>query len=116
MTFDTSLFAANDPELAKQVAELPVYFEGMETVKISWIDAKALVKEASSYKKEIEAFISMLSHGKNNVPYYYVLERMAIEKQDFRYFMKIIKYCNNFYYGKGYDSVRVVYYATVDVM
>lgn len=44
MKFDTSLFKENDPQLAKQVEKLSVFFEGVNDVKISWIDAKVLVK------------------------------------------------------------------------
>ena len=35
MGFDTSLFAENDPQLAKQVESISVYFDGMEEVRIS---------------------------------------------------------------------------------
>lgn len=114
MGFDTSLFAENDPQLAKQVDSISVYFDGMDEVRISWIDAKALVKRASSYMKEIEAFVNMLSNGRENVPYYRFLQEMSIENHDFRHFMSIVKMANKFYYGKGYDRVRVVYYATAD--
>ena len=114
MGFDTSLFAVNDPQLAKQVENISVFFDGMDEVRISWIDAKALVKQASSYLKEIEAFVNMLSNGRENVPYYRFLQEMAIQKHEFRHFMSIVKMSNKFYYGKSYDSVRVVYYATAD--
>lgn len=114
MGFDTSLFKANDPELARKIETLPIGFDGMEEVKISWIDAKALIKEGSNSWSELYHFIYMCQNGRENVPYYRYLQEIAIENGEFRSFMKILRLCNHFYYGEGYDSVRVVYYATLE--
>lgn len=116
MGFDTSLFKANDPELARKIENLPIGFDGMDEVRISWIDAKALLKDGSRYWKQLSAFIHMCANGRENVPYYRFLQEMAIENGDFRHFISILKMCNDFYYGDGYDSVRVVYYATANAL
>lgn len=116
MGFDTSLFANNDPQLASRIENLPIGFEGMESVKISWIDAKALIKDGSEYWKNLYMFVEMCTHGRENVPYYRFLQQMACDKGDFRSFNKLLRMINHFYYGEGYDSVRVVYYATIDAI
>ena len=116
MGFNTILFAMNDYELANKIENLPIGFDGMENVRISWIDAKALLKDGSSYWKNLYLFVDMCTNGRENIPYYRFLQEMATETGDFRYFMMILRLANDFYYGKGYDSVKVVYYATVDAL
>lgn len=115
MTFDTSLFEKNDPELAREVAALGIYFDGMEEVRISWIDAKGLVNEYSKDRLEIEMFITMLENGKEQIPYYRYLQLMAIDSGEYRSFIKVIRLANKFYYEDGEESLRVVYYETDNV-
>ena len=62
MGFNTILFAMNDYELANKIENLPIGFDGMENVKISWIDAKALLKDGSSYWKNLYLFVDMCSN------------------------------------------------------
>ena len=45
MKFDTTLFEKNDKKLAKRVKKLSVVFDGVEDKKLTWIDAKSLVKK-----------------------------------------------------------------------
>ena len=101
MKFDTTLFKKNDPQLAKQVEKLSVFFEGVNDVKISWIDAKVLVKKYSYYLKQIKALASVtkpvgLSENEFYRVYDYIKARLN-ECNGFRWFMQIVKAANRIY-------------------
>lgn len=56
MKFDTSLFEKNDKKLANQVKDLGKKLKGEETVPLSWIDAKFIVKRSSVIIYDLKKF------------------------------------------------------------
>lgn len=97
MEFDTTLFEKNDQQLALQVKELAKYFKGNKTIRISWIDAKYLVKRSYSIIHELSMFneIGMCAeHEDKNYYNYYLMLAM----KNFRVwnYYKVVRSANVF--------------------
>lgn len=93
MIFDTSLFEKNDPQLARQVKNIGKQLRTKGVVRISWIDAKALIKKTSEYFKNVFAFAHMENWKKDGKCYQYIMGLLA-EKLTFCRFLQIIKASN----------------------
>ena len=103
MKFDTSLFEKNDKKLAKQVKKLSVVFDGVEDKKLTWIDAKSLVKKYAYYLKQIDMLANTMekdieiSEDEFHKVYDYLIVKLN-ETKSFRKFMQIVK-AGNMIYG-----------------
>lgn len=97
MKFDTTLFDKNDKKLAKQVKDLEKYFKGEKVVRLSWIDAKYIVKRSFVIIYELKKFneLEELEHEDKNFYNYYL--RIAQEKFRPWYYYKIAKSANGFF-------------------
>lgn len=93
MIFDTSLFEKNDPQLARQVKNIGKQLHTKGVVRISWIDAKALIKKTSECFKNVFAFAHMENWKKDGKCYEYII-KMLSEKLTFYRFIKILKATN----------------------
>lgn len=97
MKFDTSLFEKNDKKLAKQVKAIEKYFKGDEVVRLSWIDAKYIVKRSFVIIYELTKFneLEELEHEDKNFYNYY----LRIAQENFRpwHYYKIAKSANGFF-------------------
>ena len=97
MIFDTTLFEKNDAELAKQVKALERYFNGDKVVRLSWIDAKYLVKRSFAIVYELTKLneLEELEHEDRNYYNYY----LRLAQQNFRpwHYYKIAKAANGFF-------------------
>ena len=99
MKFDTSLFEKNDVELAKQVKDLEKYFKGDEVVRLSWIDAKYIVRRSFVIVYELTKFneLEELEHEDKNFYNYY----LRLATKDFRpwNYLNVVKSANRFFDG-----------------
>ena len=97
MKFDTSLFEKNDKKLAKQVKELEKYFKGEEVVRLSWIDAKYIVKRSFVIIYELTKFneLEELEHEDKNFYNYYL--RLATKNFTPWQYYKIVSVANRFF-------------------
>ncbi len=99
MIFDTTLFEKNDVELAKQVKDLEKYFKGDEVVRLTWIDAKYIVKRAFVIVYELTKFneLEELEHEDKNFYNYY----LRLAAKDFRpwHYLNVVKSANRFFDG-----------------
>lgn len=86
---DTTLFEKNDPQLAKKVKEIAKRLHMKGIVRISWIDAKALVKKTSKYFKQLFAFDNMEDWKKDEKCYPYIINMLS-EKITFYRYMELI--------------------------
>ena len=97
MKFDTTLFEKNDVELAKEVKSLEKYFKGDEVVRLSWIEAKYIVKRSFVIIYELKKFneLEELEHEDKNFYNYY----LRLAQKDFRpwHYYKIVKSANGFF-------------------
>ena len=97
MKFDTSLFEKNDKKLAKEVKSLEKYFKGDKVVRLSWIDAKFIVKRSYAIIYELKKFneLEELEHEDKNFYNYY----LRLAQENFRpwYYYKIAKSANRFF-------------------
>nr|UWH97323.1 MAG: hypothetical protein [Bacteriophage sp.] len=97
MIFDTTLFEKNDVELAKQVKDLEKYFKGDEVVRLSWIDAKYIVRRSFVIIYELTQFneYADLEHEDKNFYNYY----LKLATKDFRpwHYFKIVNSANRFF-------------------
>lgn len=91
--FDTTLFEKNDPKLAKKVKAIAKRLHIKGVVRISWIDAKSLVKKASNYFKELLAFENMENWKKDEKCYSYIINLLK-ENITFHRYMRLIKASN----------------------
>lgn len=104
MIFDTSLFEKNDPKLAKEVKKISIYFKGVHDKKLSWIEAKHLVKNAHIIIQEINAFANTkpqngLDVNEFDKVYNYIKAQLNKAKTLSR-FMALIKAGNRIYNNK----------------
>ena len=97
MIFDTTLFEKNDAELAKQVKELEKYFKGDEVVRLSWIDAKYIVKHTFVIIYELTKFneLEELEHEDKNFYNYYL--RLATTNFRPWHYCQIARVANGFF-------------------
>ena len=97
MEFDTTLFEKNDQQLATQVKELAKYFKGNDTIRLSWIDAKYLVKRSYAIIHELRLFNEIglcAEHEDKNYYNYYLMLAM----KNFRVwnYYKVVRSANTF--------------------
>lgn len=97
MIFDTTLFEKNDTELAKEVKSLEKYFKGDEVVRLSWIDAKYIVKRSFVIIYELKKFneLEELEHEDKNFYDYYL--RLATKNFTPWHYHKIVSAANMFF-------------------
>lgn len=97
MKFDTSMFEKNDKKLAKQVKDLEKYFKGNEVVRLSWIDAKFIVKRSYVIIYELTKFneLEELEHEDKNFYNYYL--RLATKNFRPWNYINIVKSANRFF-------------------
>ena len=101
MIFDTSLFEKNDPELAEQVHKISIYFKGVQNKRLSWIDAKHLVKNALVIIQEINALATTKEEKYNDCPKIFkAIKNCLNEAKNLNRFMNIIKAGNTLYGNK----------------
>lgn len=104
MKFDTSLFANNDPQLAKQVKILEKYFKGNKVVRLSWINAKYMVKRSKVIMYEMSLFIK---NKEDKVYYKYFIDEAT---KSFRpwFYIHIIRSANMFFNKCGLMRGRLI--------
>ena len=97
MKFDTSLFEKNDKKLAKEVKSLEKYFKGDKVVRLSWIDAKFIVKRSYVIIYELKKFneLEELEHEDKNFYNYYF--RLATKNFTPWHYLNIIRSANRFF-------------------
>ena len=97
MKFDTSLFEKNDKKLAKQVKDLEKYFKGDKVVRLSWIDAKYIVKRSFVIIYELTKFNELEELEHNDKIFYNYYLKLATK--DFRpwHYYQIVKSANGFF-------------------
>lgn len=97
MIFDTTLFEKNDKKLAKQVKDIEKYFKGDEVVRLSWIDAKYIVRRSFVIVYELTKFneLEELEHEDKNFYNYY----LRLAQKNFRawHYYKIVSSANRFF-------------------
>ena len=95
MEFDTTIFEKNDQQLAMQVKELAKYFKGNDTIRLSWIDAKYLVKRSYAIIHELSLFNEMNAEHEDKNYYNYYLQ-LAIKNFRVWHYYKVIRSANMF--------------------
>lgn len=96
MIFDTRLFEKNDPNLAKQVKVLAKYFKGNGVIRISWIEAKFLVKRSRTIIYELTLFNKTVTeHEDKNYYDYYIM--LALNNFRVWNYYKVIRKANMFF-------------------
>lgn len=104
MKFDTSIFENNDPELAKQVKELAKYFKGKKVVRLSWINAKYIVKRSKVIIYEMGVFVK---NKADKVYYKYFINEAMKNFRPWRY-IHIIRHANRFFNSCGLMRGRLI--------
>lgn len=97
MKFDTTLFENNDQQLAMQVKALAKYFKVNDTIRISWIDAKYLVKRSFSIIHELSLFNEIglyAEHEDKNYYNYYLM--LAMKSFRVWNYYKVVRSANVF--------------------
>ena len=97
MKFDTTLFEKNDTKLAEEVKSLEKYFKGDEVVRLSWVDAKYIVKRSFVIIYELTKFneLEELEHEDKNFYNYYL--RLATKNFTPWHYYKIVSVANRFF-------------------
>lgn len=104
MKFDTSLFEKNDTELAKQVKDLEKYFKGDKVVRLSWINAKYIVKRSKVIMYEMSLFIK---NKEDKVYYKYFINEATKNFRPWLY-IHIIRSANMFFNTCGLMRGRLI--------
>lgn len=101
MIFDTSLFEENDPALAQEVKKISIYFKGIKNMRLSWIDAKHLVKNALVIIQEINALATTKEAKYKDCPKVFkAIKDRLNEANNLNRFMRVIKAGNTLYNNK----------------
>ena len=104
MKFDTTLFEKNDSKLAKQVKALEKYFEGNKVVRLSWINAKYMVKRSKAIMYEMSLFIK---NKEDKVYYKYFIEEATKNFKPW-FYLHIIRSANTYFNTCGLMRGRLI--------
>ena len=104
MKFDTSLFEKNDVELAKEVKSLEKYFKGDKVVRLSWINAKYIVKRSNAIIYEMSLFVK----NKEDKVYYKYFINEAIKNFRPWFYIHVIRSANMFFNTCGLMRGRLI--------